>query len=301
MVRVARDDAIRPIERVATTPPMATVARLEPPVPLGTKALHALGGDVERINKLRIVVAAGVTSSFRTTDLPGKTIAMRTGPLRLHGWRRAARAALALCAVYGATTSLRADDRVNPYSAEPDELPWPAVQLAPPTLLPVSRQPTPTEDLPKLDPVPPIALSPMTQLTTNVAPPGGEMPRDLAALRPAEPVMLLGDPTGAVRTSAPFYSTPRTADFVNRPLYFEQRATERHGHSFGPLQPVVAGVGFFGTLPILPYKMGAQPAWMRLNTGNGVVVPSDRYTLKQHLRGAATQAGATLGLIYILP
>ena len=45
----------------------------------------------------------------------------------------------------------------------------------------------------------------------------------------------------------------------HKPLYFEQVQLERYGHSWGPaLQPLMSGAHFFGTIPILPYKMGLQ-------------------------------------------
>ncbi len=45
----------------------------------------------------------------------------------------------------------------------------------------------------------------------------------------------------------------------HKPLYFEQVQLERYGHSWGPyVQPIMSGAHFFGTLPILPYKMGIR-------------------------------------------
>jgi hypothetical protein len=51
----------------------------------------------------------------------------------------------------------------------------------------------------------------------------------------------------------------KAAGLCHKPLYFEQVALERYGHSWGPYtQPIMSGVHFFGTLPILPYMMGLQ-------------------------------------------
>ncbi len=45
----------------------------------------------------------------------------------------------------------------------------------------------------------------------------------------------------------------------HKPLYFEQVQLERYGHDWGPvLQPIMSGAHFFGTIPILPYKMGLE-------------------------------------------
>ena len=51
----------------------------------------------------------------------------------------------------------------------------------------------------------------------------------------------------------------KASALCHKPLYFEDVQLERYGHEWGPfLQPVVSGVHFFGTLPVLPYKMGLQ-------------------------------------------
>ena len=47
----------------------------------------------------------------------------------------------------------------------------------------------------------------------------------------------------------------------HKPLYFEEEQLERYGHTFGIAQPVVSGAHFFGTLPVLPYKMGIEMPW----------------------------------------
>ncbi|MGI9427493.1 MAG: hypothetical protein ACR2NM_02465, partial [Bythopirellula sp.] len=54
--------------------------------------------------------------------------------------------------------------------------------------------------------------------------------------------------------------TWKAAALCHKPLYFEQVQLERYGHSWGPyMQPIMSGVHFFGTLPVLPYKMGIRP------------------------------------------
>ncbi|QDT00534.1 hypothetical protein [Adhaeretor mobilis] len=45
----------------------------------------------------------------------------------------------------------------------------------------------------------------------------------------------------------------------HKPLYFEQVQLERYGHSWGPyLQPIMSGAHFFGSVAVLPYKMGIR-------------------------------------------
>lgn len=50
------------------------------------------------------------------------------------------------------------------------------------------------------------------------------------------------------------------AGTCHKPLYFEEVAVERYGHSMGPIvQPLVSGVHFFGNIAMLPYHMGQNP------------------------------------------
>jgi hypothetical protein len=145
-----------------------------------------------------------------------------------------------------------------------------------------------------------IKLTPITQLTTHIGPSKGELPRNHAAETFQGAPQALNSPDG-LRVGAPFYSTPRAAGFVHRPLYFEERAVERHGRSWGPLQPAASGMQFFATLPVLPYKMGARPQRETISTGNGVHSRSDRLTLREHLRGAFVEATAVTGAGFAIP
>ena len=46
----------------------------------------------------------------------------------------------------------------------------------------------------------------------------------------------------------------------HKPLYFEEVALERYGHSWNPVvQPFMSAAHFFGSVPLLPYKMGLTP------------------------------------------
>ena len=53
--------------------------------------------------------------------------------------------------------------------------------------------------------------------------------------------------------------SPHTACVSYNPLYFEEINLERYGYNSGCLQPVVSAVQFYGTLPLLPYKMAHKP------------------------------------------
>jgi len=98
----------------------------------------------------------------------------------------------------------------------------------------------------------------------------------------------------------------KAAGLCHKPLYFEQVQLERYGHSWGPYsQPIMSGVHFFGTLPILPYKMG-------LRTPNECVYTLGYYrpgNCAPHFvggfpftwRAAAFEAGAATGMSFIFP
>ncbi len=52
----------------------------------------------------------------------------------------------------------------------------------------------------------------------------------------------------------------KASALCHKPLYFEDEALERYGHSWGPyLDPFVSGAHFFCKLPVLPYCMGVTP------------------------------------------
>ncbi|HEY2148503.1 MAG TPA: hypothetical protein VGH32_11235 [Pirellulales bacterium] len=54
--------------------------------------------------------------------------------------------------------------------------------------------------------------------------------------------------------------TWKASALCHKPLYFEEVAVERYGHSRGPiLDPLVSAAHFFITVPLLPYEMGVEP------------------------------------------
>jgi len=89
--------------------------------------------------------------------------------------------------------------------------------------------------------------------------------------------------------------------------YFEDVQLERYGNTIvcPALQPVVSGAKFFGTIPILPYKMGVTPPNECVYTlghrrpGNRVPYMVEPFPIS--LRGALFQAGAVAGGIYAIP
>jgi len=98
----------------------------------------------------------------------------------------------------------------------------------------------------------------------------------------------------------------KASSLCHKPLYFEQVALERYGHTWHPLiQPWVSGAHFFGTIPILPYKMGIEdPCECVYALGYyrpGNCAPMLCYQLPLSLRGAVYQAAAVTGVVYLLP
>jgi hypothetical protein len=100
------------------------------------------------------------------------------------------------------------------------------------------------------------------------------------------------------------YTWKATA-LCHKPLYFEERALERYGHTVGHFQPLVSGAMFFGTLPILPYKMGMHSPWECMYT-LGYYQPNSCAPwiippVPLNLRGALLEAGAWTGGVYLIP
>lgn len=92
----------------------------------------------------------------------------------------------------------------------------------------------------------------------------------------------------------------------HKPLYFEDVHLERYGHSWGPfMQPVMSSAHFFGTLPILPYKMGMHTPNECIYTLGyyrpGNCAPYMLDPLPISARGALFEAGAWIGGVAIIP
>lgn len=100
--------------------------------------------------------------------------------------------------------------------------------------------------------------------------------------------------------------TWKASGACHKPLYFEEVHLERYGHSAGPiLQPLVSSAHFFGTLPILPYKMGVHPPTECMYTLGyyrpGNCAPYMLDPLPLSARGALFEAGAWVGGVVVIP
>lgn len=93
---------------------------------------------------------------------------------------------------------------------------------------------------------------------------------------------------------------------VSYPLYFEDAALERYGQTVSPLlQPAISGVKFFGTIPILPYKMALdRPCECKYLLGYyrpGSCAPFVRERLPLRADAATAQALVVTGLVFLIP
>ena len=139
-------------------------------------------------------------------------------------------------------------------------------------------------------------LKRISEITNVIAPDPGDFP----------PECTLGDAPYMPRMWGMTEYTWKAAGLCHKPLYFEEVALERYGHMTGPLtQPFVSGAHFFLTLPILPYKMGIDPPWECVYPLGyyrpGSCAPYMIYPFPLSLRGAAVQAAATTGAVFLIP
>jgi hypothetical protein len=100
--------------------------------------------------------------------------------------------------------------------------------------------------------------------------------------------------------------TWKASALCHKPLYFEDVQLERYGHSWLPdVQPFVSGAHFFGTVAILPYKMGLEtPNECIYALGHyrpGSCAPYYIEALPFNWRAAAFQAGVITGIHFALP
>jgi hypothetical protein len=114
---------------------------------------------------------------------------------------------------------------------------------------------------------------------------------------------------GLHRGVRPFYWA--APGFYHRPLYFEQINVERYGHHVccGPCsdcaQSAVSAAHFFASVPLLPYKMGADPCCERQYTlGHyrpGSCNPHQWHFVRPTDDGLACEAMMITGLIFLIP
>jgi hypothetical protein len=223
--------------------------------------------------------------------------------------------------------------KLQPLGAEDDPLPAPPAELEAPEELPEDAAPAedaPAEDMPadekgadekalqgragedsemrlpsddefaqspeiREDKCPtPRDLKPISEISNKIAAEPGIFPQEC----------MLSDEPFKPRNFAVTTYTWKASALCHKPLYFEQPGVERYGHTWGPLlQPVVSSAHFFGSVIMLPYKMGVEPPWECVYPLGyyrpGSCAPYTVGPVPISLRGALAQTGATLGFVYI--
>ncbi len=96
------------------------------------------------------------------------------------------------------------------------------------------------------------------------------------------------------------------SNLKHNPLYFEDAALERYGHTWpAPIQPFISTGKFGLQLVGLPYQMTLDPVhkdqytlgWYR----PGECAPKKIYQIPLNAKAAAVQAGVVTGLIFLVP
>jgi hypothetical protein len=147
-------------------------------------------------------------------------------------------------------------------------------------------------------------IKPLVATRTNLQPPPGEMPMDYAEAQfEAELPIVGGSPDDRRPTDVVYFYEASALCF--QPIYIEDVNLERYGYSHGVLQPFVSAVHFFGTIPLLPYKMGMHPerecVYALGYYRPGSPTPYQTSRLGWSLRGAIYEAGAIGAFIAWIP
>jgi hypothetical protein len=96
------------------------------------------------------------------------------------------------------------------------------------------------------------------------------------------------------------------AELTYQPLYFDDVPLERYGQRVHPLiQPWLSGARFFGTFPIMPYKMTLNHPFSRVTPYGlyrpGSPTPLIRTNLPLRVDAATAEAATWVAMIFLLP
>lgn len=96
------------------------------------------------------------------------------------------------------------------------------------------------------------------------------------------------------------------ANIWHQPLYFDDPILERYGQTPLPqIQPALSAAHFFGTIPLLPYKMAIDRPFDCVSTLGyyrpGDPTPCLSRRLPRDPRAFAWESGAWLGLVFLVP
>lgn len=161
-----------------------------------------------------------------------------------------------------------------------------ATRMAPPI-----RDP---KELPKISEIQPVPKP-------RISAPGRQIPED-----DAKRYVKLGHTPYIPRQSPEFFYAWEATKFNHQPLYFEDAALERYGHTLpGPLQPIVSVGKFSAQLAFLPYQMAIKSPVARVSPlgwyGPGDYSSYRMYQVPWNAEAAAIQAATVLGVGYVTP
>jgi len=147
-------------------------------------------------------------------------------------------------------------------------------------------------------------FKPLRKIKIELDPPPGDLPIDCSKQLFADPAERF--PGGDLRPWAEVEFTWVPTELAHQPLYFDDVPLERYGQSVAPLfQPICSGARFFGTLPVLPYKVALDPPHSLVSTLGyyrpGSPSPCVHQTLPLSARAALAEGGAWVGMIFLLP
>ncbi len=157
-------------------------------------------------------------------------------------------------------------------------------------------------------------LPPIHAVTIDVRPSEGEVPRGRAPSQvplPAE----MADGAAPCRGWPQVLYRWEATSYCHGPLYFEEVNLERYGYlgcddrcrgvPAALVQPILSGAHFFGTVPLLPYKMTAEPCCECIYTlGHyrpGSPVPHQIHRVPFRPLAGGAEACAITGLIFAIP
>lgn len=142
-------------------------------------------------------------------------------------------------------------------------------------------------------------LTPLSSIRVSVTPSSGNLPNDCTKTLFKEEAAVAG-----LEANTQFHWQP--TNFFHQPLYFDDQPLERYGQTAHPLiQPVVSGAKFFGTFPIVPYKMGFNGTHDCVTPMGyyrpGSCAPCVRELYPFTWKGALLEAGVASGMVFGLP
>ena len=152
----------------------------------------------------------------------------------------------------------------------------------------------------------PVELAARQQFTVDpLRPPPGEMPR-----ASAQSVFAMSDTETAENVGRRHWASTScfwaATALCHRPLYFEEAALERHGQSRCRwIQPAISAAHFYGSVVVLPYKMGLERPRECIYTLRpyrpGSPTPPMREGLPLELDAVLFQAAAVTGVVFLIP